>query len=118
MEKLDEVKEVLTEKKRQVCEKAKELSQITRLKRQILTCEEVIRRNELEIGKLVYAQYEEKAEERESGEEICQEDLGVETGKPDALECFAKQCTAIANAKRAITDLNRQIKAIRSRGQA
>ena len=114
MEKMDAVKEMLTDKKRQVCDKAKELAQITRLKRQILTCEEVIRRNELEIGKLVSAQYEEKAEAKESGEEVCQEDLGVETVKPDVPECFAKQCTAIANAKRAIADLSKQIKAIRT----
>ncbi|MBO4750109.1 MAG: hypothetical protein J5546_07305 [Lachnospiraceae bacterium] len=102
-------------KGQEAADKAKDMTQIARLRSQIRTCEDVIRKNAFEIGQMVYAMYEEKAESEESGEAICQEDLGVGVmGKP-LTERFARQCENIANAKRAITDLKKQIKAIQEK---
>ena len=85
---------------------------------QISTCEDVIRKNQMEIGKMVFAQYEERLEAEENEEPICQDELGIEVGRQICAERFGKQCTAIANAKRAITDLNKQIKVIQKKNHA
>ena len=99
-DKMDKIKKVLQDKKLVVEEKTKELAQIARLKSQIRTCEDVIRRNQLEIGEMVYAQYEE----------------GLEAEEADARNVrFERQCKAIANGKRAIADLKGQIRSLQKK---
>ena len=60
----------------QVKNKAKEVADIASLKAQVTTCDEVIRKNFLAIGKAYYEKY----------------------GDSDSAE-FSKQCTAIRNAE-------------------
>lgn len=115
MEKLETIKTVLSDKKNQVTDKAKELSELIRLKRQISTCEEVIKRNQLEIGRMVYAQYEERVEAEENGDPTAMDELGMETGTQSCSERFEKQCVAIANANRAIADLKKQIRMLQKK---
>ena len=115
VEKLETIKTVLSDKKNQVADKAKELSELVRLKRQINTCEEVIKRNQLEIGRMVYAQYEERMEAEENGDPTTMDELGMESNTKSVSELFEKQCTAIANANRAIADLKKQIKMIQKK---
>ena len=115
MEKLETIKTVLSDKKNQVTDKAKELSELIRLKRQIITCEEVIKRNQLEIGRMVYAQYEERVEAEENGDPTAMDELGMETGTKSCSERFEKQCVAIANANRAIADLKKQIRTLQKK---
>lgn len=61
---------------KQVKSKAKEVADIASLKTQVTTCDEVIKKNYLAIGKTYYEKYK-NAEDAE----------------------FAKQCTAIKNAE-------------------
>lgn len=116
MEKVEAVKTAITKKGRLVADQAKNLAEIARLKGQILTCEDVIRKNYAEIGQLVFSQFEEAREAEENGEGSFQEEFGMEgAGKKAPCEKYAKQCTAIANAKRAIADLNKKIKDLRQK---
>lgn len=117
MERFETVKATIVNTKRKVQESAKDFAEISRLKIQISTCEEVIKKNQLEIGQMVFAQYEERVEAEENGEAPCPEELGVEVGKQTEAERFSKQCVAIANAKKAIADLNKQIRAIRKKAK-
>ena len=103
-----EIKKAVLDKGQLVANKAKDLAEIAKLKSQIFSCEEVIRKNQLEIGNMVYADYEAWKEARESGDELNPEPFQGKT------EC-EKQCVAIANAKRAIADLKKQIKAIQGK---
>lgn len=106
-EKLETVKAVITNRGRALADKAKELTEITKLKAQIMSCEEIIRKNYLEIGRKVYETYEEAL----SGEEDCEafhEDSAKEKSIPWESR-YKKQCTAIANAQAAIADLEKRI---------
>ncbi|MCR4597415.1 MAG: hypothetical protein K5678_00105 [Acetatifactor sp.] len=114
MQKVEAVKTALTNKGKQVADKAKDIAEIASLKRQIRTCEDVIKRNELEIGRMIYDQFELQTEAEETGEPGCKEEL-VSGTKKSCPDRFRKQCTAISNAKRAIVDLNKQIKQIQRR---
>ena len=67
-------------------DKAKELAAIANLKSQISTCEEVMKKNYLEIGKIYFEQYSDMPEPP-----------------------FEKQCEAIKNSQRAIADLQEKI---------
>lgn len=77
---------VISAKGREVADKAKVMAEIADLKGQIATCEEVIKKNYLEIGKQYFDEYRDV---------------------PDAP--FEKQCRAIANAKEGICDLQEKI---------
>lgn len=89
MDFFDKVSDVIAEKGSRIAGKAKETAEIVSLKNQIATCEEVIKKNYAEIGKLYY--------ERHRGED----------------ESFQKQCLAIENAKKGVAELRKKIDDIR-----
>lgn len=74
------------DKAREAADRAKELAEIARLKSQLATCEEVRKKNYMELGRLYYETYGEA---------------------PEAL--FEKQCRAIFNAEKGIKDLKEKI---------
>ena len=80
----------ISAKGKEVADKAKDIAEILRLKSQISTCEEVIKKNYLEIGRLFFEQY---------GEE------------PEAP--FEKQCDAIRNARNGVKELQEKINELR-----
>ena len=71
---------------KQVADKAKDTAEILNLKSQIATCEEVIKMNYMEIGRLFYEQYGE-----------------------DADAPFEKQRNAIRNARIGVNELQAKI---------
>ncbi|MCM1540583.1 MAG: hypothetical protein NC121_04915 [Blautia sp.] len=86
MDILEKIGDTISAKGKEAADKAKELAEIANLKSQIATCEEVIKKNYLEIGKKYYELYGEMAE-----------------------ETFAKQCSAIKNARHGVEELQRKI---------
>ena len=86
MDFFEKLGDTISAKGKEVADKAKDAAEILRLKSQISTCEEVIKKNYLEIGKLFFEQY---------GEE------------PEAP--FEKQCTAIRNARDGVKALQEKI---------
>lgn len=82
--------ETISLKGKEVTDKAKDIAEVANLNSQIKTCEDVIKRNYAEIGKLYY--------------EKCGE-------APD--EAYEEQCRAINNARNAIEELNDKIKEIK-----
>lgn len=90
MDFFDKLGDTISEKGREVSEKAKEFSEITSLKRQISTCEDVIRKNYIEIGRLYY------------------EKEGMEPGAE-----YEEFCRAIGNAKAGIEELEERIKKVK-----
>lgn len=90
MEFFEKVEAVVTSKGQEVVDKAKELAEIARLKSQIGTCEDVLKKNYMEIGRI-----------------YC-ENFG---DCPDPL--FEKQCRAVKNAKNGIEQLEKQIRDIK-----
>ncbi|MBP5282142.1 MAG: hypothetical protein J6Z22_06550 [Lachnospiraceae bacterium] len=102
MDKVEKLREAALEQGRRFGDKLWEIKEITKLKSQICSCEEIIRKNQMEIGKMVYADYEAWQEAVESGE-------APEEVFRGRTEC-EKQCVAIANANKAIAELKKQIK--------
>lgn len=90
MEFFEKVGETITSKGKEMTDKAKDIAEIASLRSQINTCEEVIRKNYMEIGKFYY----EKNKESENNE-------------------FVEQCTAISNAKNGVDALEEKIKEIK-----
>ena len=90
MDFINKVEETITAKGQRVVDKAKEMAEIASLKSQIGTCEEVIRKNYAEIGRLYCENYGDN---------------------PEAL--FAKQCHAVRNAQNGVQDLEQKIKDIK-----
>lgn len=90
MEFFDKLGDTITTKGREVSGKAKELAEIASLKGQINTCEDVIRKNYIEIGRLYY--------------EKCGQEPGAE---------YEEFCQAVANAKTGIADLEEKIKQVK-----
>lgn len=86
MEFFDKLGNTISTKGKEVAEKARDTADILNLKSQISTCEEVIKKNYLEIGRLFYEQY---------GED------------PDAP--FEKQRNAIKNARVGVRELQSKI---------
>lgn len=82
--------ETITSKGKDVADKAKDVAEIANLRSQIAACEDVIKKNYLEIGKLYYEQFKE-AEYND----------------------FVEQCTAITNAKNGVEALEAKIKEIK-----
>lgn len=95
--KIMELMEKLAEKGNIAVNKAKDLAEIARLKAQILSCEDVIKKNYQEIGKIVYEEYQDFPEERM------------------AEASYLKQCRAIANAKQGVEKLKAQIREIQKK---
>lgn len=92
MEFLEKIGDTISSKGKEAMDKARVLAEIASLKGQISTCEEVIKKNYLEIGKGYFEAYHEA---------------------PDAL--FEKQCDAIANAGKGISALQEKINALRDK---
>ena len=87
MDFFEKVGETITGKSKDIVDKAKDLAEIASLRSQIGTCEEVIKKNYLEIGRLYYEQFKE-AEYND----------------------FVEQCTAISNAKNGVSALEEKIR--------
>lgn len=90
MDILEKIGDTITDKSKEAVDKAKELAEIARLKSQIGTCEEVIKKNYMEIGRRYYEQYGNMPEEQ-----------------------FAKSCRAIGNARAGVEVLQEKIKEIK-----
>lgn len=90
MDFFNKVEETISVKGKAVMDKAKEMTEVASLKSQIGTCEEVIKKNYAEIGKMYYEKFGDNPE-----------------------ELFAKQCRAIKNAQAGIADLEQKIKDIK-----
>ena len=90
MDFFEKAAETITSKGKDAAGKAKELAEIASLRSQINTCEEVIKKNYTEIGKLYYEQFREE----ENND-------------------FAEQCTAITNAKNGVEALEGKIRGIK-----
>ena len=86
MDFFEKLGDTISAKGKVVTDKAKDTAEILRLKGQISTCEEVIKKNYLEIGKLFFEQYGEH---------------------PEAL--FENQCNAIRNAQNGAKELQDKI---------
>lgn len=90
MDFLEKIGDTITTKGKEAADKAKELAEVANLKSQIATCEEVIKKNYMEIGKIYFEHYGDM---------------------PEAP--FEKQCSSINNAKRGVEDLQEKIKEIK-----
>ena len=90
MDIFEKVGETVVTKGKEVADKAKEIAEITNLRSQISTCEEVMKKNYIEIGKNYYNQYGDMPEEP-----------------------FEKQCRSIKNAKNGIDELQDKIKEVK-----
>lgn len=90
MDFLEKIGDVITTKGQEAVDKAKDMAEIANLKSSISTCEDVIKKNYMEIGKLYYEQY---------------------GNMPDAD--FQKQCRSITNARNGIGKLQEKIKEIK-----
>ena len=90
MDLFEKIGDTITTKGQEAVDKAKEIAEIANLRSQIATCEEVIKKNYLEIGKLYYELYGDMEE-----------------------ETFAKQCGAIKNARHGVDELQQKINDIK-----
>ena len=90
MDIIEKIGDTISVKGKEAAEKAKEMAEIAKLKSQIATCEEVIKKKYMEIGKLYYEQYGDIPEEP-----------------------FAKACRSIKNAQEGVVDLQNKIKEIK-----
>lgn len=90
MDFFNKVEETITTKSQAVVDKAKEMAEIASLKSQIGTCEEVIKKNYAEIGRIYFENFGD-----------CPEEL------------FTKQCRSIRNAKEGVKDLEQKIKEVK-----
>lgn len=90
MDFLEKVGETITTKGKDVADKAKDMAEIVSLKNQINACEDVIKKNYMEIGKLYYEEH---------------------------IECensaYERQCSAIKNAENGIKELEAKIRDIK-----
>lgn len=82
--------ETISVKGKEVTDKARDLAEIANLKSQINTCEEVVKKNYMEIGKRYYE---------------------LHGAEPE--EDYDEQCRAIANARNGIAELEEKIKEIK-----
>ena len=92
MDIIEKIGDTITEKGKVAADKAKEIATIANLKSQISTCEEVMKKNYLEIGKIYFEQYSDMPEPP-----------------------FEKQCEAIKNSQRAIADLQEKIDQLKTK---
>ena len=82
--------ETISVKGKEVSDKARDLAEIANLKSQINTCEEVVKKNYMEIGRRYYE---------------------LHGAEPE--EDYDEQCRAIANARNGIAELEEKIKEIK-----
>lgn len=82
--------ETISARGKEVTDKAKEFAEIANLRSQINTCEEVVKKNYMEIGRLYYEQHGSEPE-----------------------ELYEEQCRAVQNAQTGIADLEEKIKEIK-----
>ncbi len=87
---MNRIGETITTKGKEVTTMAKDLAEIANLKSQISTCEDVVRKNYMEIGKRYYELHGAEPEEE-----------------------YEEQCGAICNARNGIADLEAKIKEIK-----
>ena len=90
MDFLEKMGETISAKGKAAVDKAKVLAEIASLKSQVAACEEVIKKNYLEIGKRYYEEYSFMAEAP-----------------------FEKQCEAIRNAKNGVNELQAKIEELK-----
>lgn len=90
MDFLDKLGETITTKGREVSDKAKNMAEIANLRSQINTCEDVIKKNYIEIGRIYYEKHMEEPE-----------------------EAYEEACRAITNAKKGIVDLEQKIRDVK-----
>lgn len=90
MDFLERLGDTINAKGREAADKMKEFAEVANLKSQISTCEDVIKKNYLEIGRLYYEQYKDVQ---------------------DAP--FEKQCRAIRNAEKGVEELQQKIRAVK-----
>lgn len=90
MDFIESIGDTITAKGREAVDKARELAEIAHLKGQITTCEEVIKKNYLEIGRLYCELYGEEPQEE-----------------------FKKQCSTVKNAQNGIADIQRKIREVK-----
>lgn len=90
MDFLEKVGETITAKGKEVADKAKDIAEIASLKNQISVCDDVIKKNYMEIGKQYYEEH---------------------------IQCsnsaYEKQCEAIRNAEKGRKELERKIREIK-----
>lgn len=90
MDFFDKLGEAITETSSRIADRAKETAEIVSLRNQITTCEEVIKKNYIEIGKLYFEKYHDEPN-----------------------ELLGKQCRAIENAQNGIAELRKRIDEIK-----
>lgn len=90
MDIIEKIADTISDKGKEAAEKAKELAEIANLKSQIGTCEEVIKKKYMEIGKLYFELYGDMPEEP-----------------------FEKACRSIKNARGGVEELQNKIKEIK-----
>lgn len=90
MDFLEKIGDTISAKGKEAADKAKEMAEIAGLKGQISTCEDIIKKNYMEIGRLYYEQYGDMPE-----------------------ELFEKSCKAIKHAKNGVEELQAKIKEVK-----
>lgn len=90
MDFIEKIGDTIVTKGREAADKAKDLAEIANLRSQIATCEDIIKKNYMEIGKIYYENYGDMPE-----------------------ESFEKQCRSIKNAGNAVSELNKKINDIK-----
>ena len=90
MDFIEKIGDTIVMKGKAAADKAKDLAEIANLKSQVSTCEDIIKRNYMEIGKLYYENYGDMPE-----------------------EIFEKQCRSIKNAENGVNELNKKINDIK-----
>lgn len=87
---MSKIGETISVKGKEVADKAKDLVEIANLKSQIKTCEDVIKKNYMEMGKLYY-----------------------ETHGQEPDEAYDEFCRAVSNAQHAVEELEEKVKEIK-----
>lgn len=87
---INKIGDTISTKGKEVTDTAKDVAEIVRLKSQIKTCEDTVKRNYMEIGRRYYELHASTPEEH-----------------------YAEQCIAINNAQDKITECEQKIKDIK-----
>ena len=90
MDIIEKIGDTILAKGREAADKAKDLTEIVNLKGQISTCEDIIKKNYMEIGRIYFEQYGD-----------CPEEI------------FEKQCRSIRNAQKGVKEIQEQIREIK-----
>lgn len=90
MDFFDKIGETISTKSREVSDKAKDMAEIANLKGQIRTCEELLKKRYIEIGKIYYDKHGSMPEEE-----------------------YQDACRDIENAQNTVVDLETRIREIK-----